>query len=324
MISVVVTTYNGEKYILKQLNSIANQTLCADEVIILDDKSTDSTQAIVNDFLASVDRRKTNWRFIQNENNLGYSLNFYKGIKEATGGLIFLCDQDDIWHPTKLEKMSEAMKTSDATLISCRYDLIDGDGEKIENAKIRYNDHNNDGSLTPLCAKEMVGCSMLRGCSICFKAEIKPYLADLDLSHLLSHDWLISIISALTGKVYWLNLALFDYRLHDKNTSLSINRKKSDKLDLKGRILGLCESVKAHKFLLENKDSYKNFSPSLEMRIKQQIALEEKRICYLKGGSFINHLLSLGQFAVYKRYYKSFSGALRVFVGDILYKRKGN
>jgi len=109
MISLVMTTYNGLKYISEQLDSIRTQTLLPDEVLIYDDRSTDGTYEYVQEY---IDRYNLHtWKVYRNKENKGYSLNFSDAIDSAKGELIFLCDQDDIWHLDKIKVMSEIMNS---------------------------------------------------------------------------------------------------------------------------------------------------------------------------------------------------------------------
>ena len=107
MISLVMAVYNGEKYILQQLDSIKNQTLAPDEVIIHDDKSTDESVSIVVDYIK---KNGLKWSIVVNNVNQGYSRNFSNLIKEARGDIVFLADQDDVWLPDKIEKMTKVME----------------------------------------------------------------------------------------------------------------------------------------------------------------------------------------------------------------------
>ena len=92
-ISVAMTTYNGEKYIEKQLESLRLQTRKIDEVIICDDRSKDNTEKVVTDYINKYNL--TGWKFIVNEKNLGFIENFKKSMRLTTGDYIFLADQDD-------------------------------------------------------------------------------------------------------------------------------------------------------------------------------------------------------------------------------------
>ncbi|TQV61723.1 MAG: glycosyltransferase [Sulfurovum sp.] len=100
-ISICLATYNGEKYLKEQLDSLLNQTLTPYEVIIQDDCSTDNTVEIAKQYTD-----KLNLKIYVNEVNLGFTKNFESVLQKATGDLIAPCDQDDIWKPDKLEKLS--------------------------------------------------------------------------------------------------------------------------------------------------------------------------------------------------------------------------
>src|SRR5688572_12209484 len=101
-VSVVVATFNGERFLGEQLDSIARQPLRPVEVIIADDGSTDGTTGVVQDFAA---RAPFPVRFLLNERRLGYSDNFLEAAKMAKGDLIAFADQDDVWFPNRLERL---------------------------------------------------------------------------------------------------------------------------------------------------------------------------------------------------------------------------
>lgn len=97
-ISVAMATYNGEFYVSEQIRSILQQTNPPDEIIIVDDASTDNTIQVLSTALAGF----SNARIIVNKNNLGYSSSFFKALSECTGDLIFISDQDDCWEIDKV------------------------------------------------------------------------------------------------------------------------------------------------------------------------------------------------------------------------------
>ena len=101
-ISVALCTYNGEKFIEQQLDSILNQTITVDEIIICDDCSKDNTVAIINKY---IENNPSLFKLYINENNLKSNANFEKAIQLTTGDYIFLSDQDDIWKNDKVEKI---------------------------------------------------------------------------------------------------------------------------------------------------------------------------------------------------------------------------
>lgn len=113
MISVAMCTFNGEKYIKEQIESIINQSLVPDEIVICDDCSKDNTLNIIKETL-------DNWpgkvQLVVNEKNLGYRKNFEKSISLCNGDIIFLSDQDDVWNRNKIEIMFNALNNSDAIM----------------------------------------------------------------------------------------------------------------------------------------------------------------------------------------------------------------
>ena len=106
MVSIVLASCNGEKYIKEQLDSILNQTYSDFELIVCDDCSTDSTTNIINEYC----RKDKRIRLFINEKRLGSNKNFEKAILLCSGEYIALSDQDDIWLPEHLEKLLKIIK----------------------------------------------------------------------------------------------------------------------------------------------------------------------------------------------------------------------
>ena len=121
-ISVVLTTYNGKQHIVELLDSIANQTVLPDEVIIADDQSTDNTVNIVKEYIEI--HKLENWFVYVNPINLGWQKNFKEAISRATGDYIFLADQDDIWMSKKIEEYINYFEHTFAWLIVSDFKTI--------------------------------------------------------------------------------------------------------------------------------------------------------------------------------------------------------
>lgn len=123
--SVCMGIYNGEKFIEKQLFSIFCQTKRPEEVILVDDGSTDATVHIVQQFIDKYGLKDT-WKLIVNAENKGYPQNFYYAMSLCTQEVVFLADQDDIWDAKKLEKMCAVLEVFDtAKAVCCKFGLID-------------------------------------------------------------------------------------------------------------------------------------------------------------------------------------------------------
>jgi len=104
-VSVVMATYNGEKYLREQLDSILAQTYSVYEIVIQDDCSDDSTVDIIREYIA----RHNNIRLSVNTSNIGVNENFRLATMRATGDLICFADQDDVWLPEKVERQVAAI-----------------------------------------------------------------------------------------------------------------------------------------------------------------------------------------------------------------------
>jgi glycosyltransferase involved in cell wall biosynthesis len=122
-ISVAMCTYNGERFLAAQLASIAKQTRLPDELVVHDDKSSDNTVAILQEFAQSA---RFPVRIIENPRNLGYVQNFEAAIRNCDADLIALADQDDVWYPTRLERSELELNTyPKAGLVFSDADLVD-------------------------------------------------------------------------------------------------------------------------------------------------------------------------------------------------------
>ncbi len=129
-ISVAMCTYNGAAaYLRQQLDSMEQQTRLPDELVVCDDRSTDSTVHILEEFAA---RAPFPVRITRNTNNLGSTKNFEQAIQLCSGDLIALSDQDDIWYPQRLARSeAELAKHPEVGLVFSDADLIDEQGQKL-------------------------------------------------------------------------------------------------------------------------------------------------------------------------------------------------
>ena len=113
MISVCMTSYNGEKYIEEQLKSILIQLSSKDEIVISDDGSKDDTCKVIKSL---ADQRI---KLITNESSHGFTHNFENALRHANGDIIFLSDQDDIWKDNKVEVTLKVLKHCDLAISDC-------------------------------------------------------------------------------------------------------------------------------------------------------------------------------------------------------------
>lgn len=210
-ISVCIATYNGEKYISEQIDSILSQLSEADEIIISDDHSTDNTLAIINGLQ---DKRI---KFYTNVNTKGVIGNFANAISKANGDLVFLCDQDDIWRNDKVSVLLQQFNDQNVTLVLSNALLVNKDGKSLE--KSIFNKPVSESSLL----KHFVKSSFL-GCAMAFRKNSVPKVFPIP-ENVPMHDWWIGMLHLYYGKVRYINQDLLYYRRHDNNVT---STKRSD------------------------------------------------------------------------------------------------
>lgn len=125
-ISIVLATYNGEKYLREQIDSVLAQTLMPDEIIVSDDGSTDGTWDILEEYK---NRNPSLFHLYHNVGRHGPHANFKWAFQYVTGDVVVPCDQDDIWLPEKLERCAAAM-AYDVSFVFCQEMILHEDGNK--------------------------------------------------------------------------------------------------------------------------------------------------------------------------------------------------
>ena len=113
-----MAAYNGAEFIREQLDSIREQTLPPDEVIIADDCSTDGTYELCREYIAG--NNLAGWTVYQNPGNLGVRRNFREALMKCTGDYVFTCDQDDIWIPGKIHAVADGLYLLNRQLVLYR------------------------------------------------------------------------------------------------------------------------------------------------------------------------------------------------------------
>lgn len=218
-ISIVLCTYNGKNYIKEQLNSIYNQTLLPNEIIICDDRSTDNTIEIIKNWI--IDKKTSiDIKIIVNEEQLGPIKNFEKGLLLSRGSYIFFCDQDDIWLPCKIEKTYTKMKEMETLYgdipLLVHTDLMVVDKHlRLINYSMFQSQGLKNAEKYPL--KTLLVQNYITGCTMMInkiaKQESLPFP-----NKIIMHDWWMGLIVAATGKIGFINEPTIKYRQHGHNT----------------------------------------------------------------------------------------------------------
>jgi glycosyltransferase involved in cell wall biosynthesis len=198
-----MATYNGEKHIKEQLDSILCQLNEEDEVVVSDDGSTDNTLDIVRSY------NDPRIKVFINSGIHGYGHNFENAMKYACGDYIFLSDQDDVWLPNKVNMMLPFLKDGD-NLVLCNGYMTN---EKLEkqctiNEWRRY----RKGYWRNLYKNTFWGCTFA------FTKRIKDYCLPIPM-RIKGHDAWIGLLCELKFNVVYVNEPLLLYRRHNSNIS---------------------------------------------------------------------------------------------------------
>ncbi len=203
-ISVCIATMNGEKYIKDQINSIIPQLSKNDEIIVSDASSNDSTIDILNSFHS--DNRI---KILKLSKGTGIVKNFENALSHASGEYIFLCDQDDIWLPKKVESSMDILQKYDLVVSDCK--IVDEDLKVIYDSYFRIN-KSHKGVFKNIIKNSYKGCCMAFRRKVLSKSLPFP-------SNVPMHDIWIGLIAEINYSVIFYDQALILHRRHNTNSS---------------------------------------------------------------------------------------------------------
>ncbi|QCT93939.1 glycosyltransferase family 2 protein [Caminibacter mediatlanticus TB-2] len=269
LISVVMATYNGEKFLREQLDSILNQTYKNLEIIICDDCSTDKTWKILEEYKQKDQRIK----IFKNETNIGYVKNFEKAISLCKGDFIALSDQDDIWIENKIEILLKNIKN---------YDLIHSDAYLIDETGTVI--HNSYSSLSkkylyPKDIVELAFTPSVTGCTCMFTKSLKnkaiPFCKNIHV-----HDLWISLVAFKNNGIIYYDTPLIKYRQHANNQIGALKQKTSlfDKIKKVKNIYNI--KISLNKFLSNNLNRLKCIEKYFILTQEEKSYLENVKCMY--------------------------------------------
>lgn len=201
LISVALCVYNGERYLGEQLESLLAQEGVRLEIVCVDDRSTDGSLALLQDYAT----RDARFRVFENETNLGHLRSFEKCMALCSGDFIAPCDQDDVWHPQKLSRLLAAI--GDADLAYCDSAYVDEDGSSLGG---RISD-----DLTMMAGHEpfqFVFVNSVSGHASLVRRSLferaRPFPPGI------YHDWWLAMCAAGGNGLVYLDEALVQFRRH--------------------------------------------------------------------------------------------------------------
>ena len=245
-ISVALATYNGSAYLEDQLNSIINQTVAPTEVIISDDGSSDNSVALARSLLSA---SKLRFEIISHKSNMGFSSNFNSALMKTKGDIVFLCDQDDVWLPNKIEAFIEEINYDDLLLIMSDMKVVDQDLNIIlesflDSARIEVSEYT-------------YGCTMALSRRLLNIALPVPH-------EVVQHDVWLNMFATILNAKRILPVSTILYRRHEKNFTAN----------LVGQQEGFFE-------IISNAQQFR--SRILDRNMALSIALERIKIAHVAG-----------------------------------------
>lgn len=218
-LSIVLCTYNGAEFLQEQLDSFLAQTRLPDEIVVGDDASRDQTSDILGRFAEVASVAGVGVRLMQRSANVGFVANFSNSLQQATGDVIFLCDQDDVWRCDKLAVMEArfiaepdlAMLCSDARLVDAKGKPI---GETLFGA-LELDRYERETVRSGRAFDVLLRRSMVTGATAALRRDVLQQALPIGRGWI--HDEWLAIVLSATGRVGMVEDQLIDYRQHASN-----------------------------------------------------------------------------------------------------------
>jgi glycosyltransferase involved in cell wall biosynthesis len=325
-VSVVLGTYNGSCYLEEQLESILAQSVMPNEIIVTDDGSTDATLSIIDRVTErfGVPARGLAVTVITHPGPSGVTQNFERGLKVASGDIVFLSDQDDVWSPVKIERMLEVFEREPLlTLLHSDATLVNEGRSKLKQSlfqALRFSSHERAAERNGEAFALFMKRNIVTGATAAVRREL--ILLATPFPPFWLHDEWLAITASLQGPqaVDFIDEALIEYRQHRENqvgaSRLTFSGGFTKLVSRRGarneRLLGRAKS------LHERLSRLASIEPRCEVFLRQsrlklqheqfRSSLPERRLARL--GPVVRELRS-GR-------YETFGGGLRDAVRDVV------
>lgn len=217
MIGIAMTTYNGEKYLKEQIDSILNQTVNDFELIVCDDVSSDSTMDILNGYAAKDSRVHV----FRNEENLGFLKNFEKAIRiclDRGAEYVALSDQDDVWTENHLEVLVDTMSSGGGGIACGDVVLTDENGVKYDRLSEHFTGKIELLSNLDKIKISLYGRNLYQGGCMLIHKSIIPFLFPIP-ENIFAHDTWFFFVAAYINSFLYIPEILSQYRQHSKSSS---------------------------------------------------------------------------------------------------------
>jgi len=209
-VDILLSTYNGEKFLQQQIDSLLNQTCPQINIIIRDDGSTDSTIDIISRICAQ-DKRV---RFIDDTlAGMGAGKSFLELLKHSEAPYIMFCDQDDVWKPEKVEISLHAISDQNQPCLAhSDLQVVDEQLNTIAESYIARSGLAKEPSFDSLLVQNNV-----TGCTVIFNDKLRSLALEMQPSFITMHDWWLALLASMYGTVLFIDKPLIMYRQHSNN-----------------------------------------------------------------------------------------------------------
>lgn len=290
-VSIVLSTYNGEKYILEQLNSLYTQSYQADEVIIVDDASQDATVSMIKQFIG--DNGLENWKVYINEHNCGWKKNFINALKRSTGDIVFLCDQDDVWRNSKIQEMLNVMKEKEDILVLASNYLAfyERNGSIYKTKEMA-----NGGRVYKYPMDQQLLYIKRPGCVFAVRRKIIEYI-DKYLFDDYPHDAFVWRTALLLDGLYIYDKMTIEYRRHDNTATGREKRNGKSKVESLSYYSKVIDKMRE---FVENEDVQKKEEKLYYLQraerwcqLRKNALVNANYFAWLKGIGYIEYYYSI-------------------------------
>lgn len=289
-ISVALATFNGEKYLEEQLDSILTQTLKPKEIIVCDDQSTDRTRVILNKY-----QKDGHIIFFVNDSRLGFVENFKKAVSLThPNNYVALSDQDDVWLPAKIEDAFHLIKDIEIegkpAMVYSDLVLVD-QNKNILNQSFR-NELGQDAYEH--CLDTLLFGGFVNGCTMLINPLMREYFATIPDHKGMNHDTWVALIAYTFGTVAMVKTPHILYRKHVNNASNVHNFKSKSRYErLKIEILNsFSRNDLFENEIITAEDFYNTFYLNLDDKQKMLF----QKFLKLRGRTYLEKKITLRKF----------------------------
>jgi glycosyltransferase involved in cell wall biosynthesis len=216
-ISILVATFNGERFLPELLLSLAHQTYQPLEIVFCDDGSTDQTISILEEFART---RPINSKVVRNQKNKGYARNFSEGFNLCQGDYVAFCDQDDVWKKNKLERLATKIKPDlTPSMVFSDCELVDSELKPLNQTAIGFSgisESQKEQIFNGDLLKVLLQHPLIPG--MCMLVNRERTLKNLPIPTGLMHDYAISAGFSKGADYSFVDECLVLYRQHSQNS----------------------------------------------------------------------------------------------------------